>query len=120
MMSHVTEHDLEFLVVVGAGEPDPLHALIDRHRFYPLRCETERPTIYASPDQKESPPLAPRVPLVTASCSLFGGSLAARQIEGGVDQGDVRERLREVPELAPQAGIIFLGQEADIVLKGQE
>src|SRR6516162_1215766 len=61
-----------------------------------------------------------RMSLVTASRALFGGSLAAGQIEGGVDQGDVRERLRKVPELAPEAGIIFLRQEADIVLKGQE
>ena len=59
MMSHVTERDLEFLVVVGAGEPDPLHALIDRHRFYPLRCETERSTIYAKPGPEGNPAVSP-------------------------------------------------------------
>jgi len=46
---------------------------------------------------------------VPASGALFGGSLATGQIERGVDQRDVRERLRKIPELAAQAGVIFLG-----------
>ena len=39
-----------------------------------------------------------------ASGTLFGRSLAAGQIERGVDQRDVRERLRKVSELAPRRG----------------
>jgi len=39
--------------------------------------------------------------MVPARGALFGGSLAAGQIERGVDQRDVRESLRKVAELAP-------------------
>ncbi len=52
--------------------------------------------------------------------TLFGWSLASRQVESGVDERDVREGLREVPELASEAWIVFLGQKADIVAQGQQ
>src|SRR4051794_22647299 len=46
----------------------------------------------------------------------FGsGLLDAREIQGGVDQRDMRERLREISELAFGARVIFLGEEPDIV-----
>ena len=37
----------------------------------------------------------------------------------GVNQGDVTEGLRKIPHLAPIPRIVFLGEEADVVPKGQ-
>src|ERR1700731_4495062 len=64
-------------------------------------------------------------PACRGACSaprgtLFGWTLASRQIESGIDKGDVREGLREVPELASEAWIVFLRQKADIVAQGQQ
>ena len=56
----------------------------------------------------------------TSSGALFGGSLAARKVERGVDQRNMRERLRKVPELASEPRIVFLRQEADIVAQRHE
>jgi hypothetical protein len=39
---------------------------------------------------------------------LFGRAFAAGQIEGGIDQRDMRKRLREIPDLALPAWVIFL------------
>jgi hypothetical protein len=35
VMSHTSEHQLELLVVAHSPEPDPLHALINRHDHSP-------------------------------------------------------------------------------------
>ena len=39
----------------------------------------------------------------------------ARQIEGGADQGEMREALRKIAEQPAGAGIIFLGDQAEII-----
>src|SRR6266540_1481652 len=41
--------------------------------------------------------------------------LVVAQVEGGVDDPQVRQRLREVAEEAPGVRLDFLGEEADIV-----
>ena len=43
---------------------------------------------------------------------------AVRQLgesEGGLDDADVRERLREVPEEAAALGVVLLGDQAEVV-----
>ena len=37
-----------------------------------------------------------------------------------VDQREVRERLREIAELAAAAGIVFLGEQPDVVARRQQ
>src|SRR5271165_287620 len=51
----------------------------------------------------------------SGSGALLGGALAAGQIESGVDQCHMRERLRKVADLAPEARVEFFCQEADII-----
>src|SRR5258708_32096188 len=52
--------------------------------------------------------------------TLFSRPLGSRQVEGGVDERDVREGLREVPELPSETRVILLRQEADIVAQCQQ
>src|ERR1700687_2597440 len=64
-------------------------------------------------------------PACRGACSaplgtLFRRSLASRQVESGVDERDMREGLREVPELTSEARVILLRQKADIVTQGQQ
>ena len=40
--------------------------------------------------------------------------------DGGFHQGEMRERLREVAELIPRGGIVFLGEQSDIVAQREE
>jgi hypothetical protein len=56
---------------------------------------------------------------MTPSGALFRRTLTTRQVERGVDEGDVRECLREVAELTAEARVILFRQEADIVAQGQ-
>jgi hypothetical protein len=42
------------------------------------------------------------------------------QIQGGSDQGDVRERLRKIPDLPARQGVVFLRQQTDIVAKREQ
>ena len=44
----------------------------------------------------------------------------AREVERRVDEGDVRQSLREVPEHALLDGIVFLGEQADVVPERDE
>jgi hypothetical protein len=38
-----------------------------------------------------------------------------RQIVGRIDQTDVRESLRKIAELAAPDGVVFFGEQADVV-----
>ena len=42
-----------------------------------------------------------------------------REVEGGVDEREVRERLREVPEQALRLGVVLLGEQAEVVARGR-
>ena len=42
------------------------------------------------------------------------------EIQGGIDQPDVAERLRKITEHSPPQGIVFLGQQADIVAESAQ
>src|SRR5579875_1203665 len=50
-----------------------------------------------------------------AGGALLRRAFCARQIEGGIDQRDMREGLREIAELAPLVRVVFFGEQADIV-----
>src|SRR5689334_5885673 len=52
--------------------------------------------------------------------ALLGGSLSPGQVVGGVDQGDVREGLRKISDLAREARVEFLGEQSDIVAQRQQ
>src|SRR5258708_32280003 len=52
--------------------------------------------------------------------ALFRRALGTGQVERGIDQRDMRERLREIAELASQPRIVFLGQQAAVVGQGQQ
>src|SRR5262249_19074530 len=57
-------------------------------------------------------PIAERGFTRCQSClfAAFGRPGRARQVEGGVDQADVRERLREVTDHPPRLRVVFLRQ----------
>src|SRR3546814_15140880 len=42
------------------------------------------------------------------------------QVAGGVDQRQMRKRLREIAELAPVHRVVFLGQQADVIAQAQQ
>src|SRR5436853_888401 len=42
------------------------------------------------------------------------------EVERRVDERDVRERLREVADLAAQPRVVLLGQQADVVAQGEQ
>src|SRR5262249_3741877 len=42
-------------------------------------------------------------------------AMPLREVHGGVDERHVRERLREVAELALRHRIVFLGEQSDVV-----
>jgi hypothetical protein len=46
----------------------------------------------------------------TGGGPLFGRALAAGQIERGIDQRDMRKRLRKIPDLTLRARVVFLCQ----------
>src|SRR5688500_16749594 len=52
--------------------------------------------------------------------TLFRGTLRAVQVERGIHQRHVGERLREVADLPPQTGIVLLGEEADVVAQREQ
>ena len=47
-------------------------------------------------------------------------SVGVGQVHGGVDQRDVRERLREVADQAPAPRVVLLGEQADVVAQRQQ
>ena len=47
-------------------------------------------------------------------------SCSARQIQGSIDQGDVRERLREVSQKTAATGIILFRQQADVIAQRKQ
>jgi hypothetical protein len=51
---------------------------------------------------------------------MLGRSVCPRQIVRGIDQSDVRERLRKVSDLASGSGIIFFCQQSNIVAQAQQ
>jgi hypothetical protein len=51
---------------------------------------------------------------------MLGRSVSPRQVVRGIDQSDVRERLRKVSDLASGSGIIFFCQQPDIVAQAQQ
>src|SRR5258705_6940749 len=51
---------------------------------------------------------------------LFGRASTAGQIEGRIDQGDMRKRLWKIPDLTPGAWVVFLRQQAEIVGEPQQ
>ena len=46
---------------------------------------------------------------------MFGRTFSRHKIVGRVDQRDMGECLRKISELALQHGIVFLGQQANVV-----
>ena len=52
--------------------------------------------------------------------ALLGGCCRARQVEGGVDQRDKGEGLREVADLTAVLGVVFLGQQPEVVAQRQQ
>src|SRR3546814_15407414 len=59
-----------------------------------------------------------------SSCSsdlaLLGRTAAAAQVVAGVDQADMRERLREVAELAAEPRVVLLGEQAEVVAQCEQ
>src|ERR1019366_6160092 len=43
-----------------------------------------------------------------------------REVDRGVDERDMREGLREVPDLTPRNDVELLGEQADVVSKRQQ
>ena len=52
--------------------------------------------------------------------ALFRRLVTVRQVVGGIDQRDMREGLRKVPNLPSPRDVILLRQQPDIVAKGQQ
>jgi len=52
--------------------------------------------------------------------ALLRRAVAAREVEGRVDERDVRERLREVAHLPPALRVVLLGEQADVVANGEQ
>ena len=50
-----------------------------------------------------------------AVCPLLCGAIDAAKIVGRVDQTHVGKRLGEVSQLAPVAGVVFLGKKPQVV-----
>src|SRR5579864_7098276 len=63
---------------------------------------------------------APTVSRLIARGAPLRGSFGAAQIEGGVDQGHMRESLREIAQLSPGCRIVLFGQEADIIAQREQ
>ena len=47
--------------------------------------------------------------------ALLGWPAAASEVVGGVDQGDVREGLREVADQASRTHVVLFRQQSDVV-----
>ena len=71
--------------------------------------------VAATPDVRGRAPA--RAPLRAPLSSAAGGeaAVAARQREDGVDEREVRERLREVPDLPPGRDVVLLREEPEVV-----
>lgn len=55
----------------------------------------------------------------SGSSSLFGRLSRTGQIVSSVDERNMRERLREIPDQPSRARIVFLAEETDIVPQGE-
>jgi hypothetical protein len=51
---------------------------------------------------------------------MFGRPGASRKIAGGVDDRNVRQRLREIADQVSATAIIFLGQQPDVVAQREQ
>ena len=51
--------------------------------------------------------------------ALLGGAMLGIEVDDGVDQSDMRESLGEIADEALFLEMIFLGEQADVVLKRQ-
>src|SRR5262249_34736708 len=70
-----------------------------------------------SPSRRPSSYARPRLPRGRGRPRL---ALRLGEGQGGVDEADVRERLREVAQEGAASGVDLLGVEADVVGEGQE
>src|SRR5262249_6679672 len=52
--------------------------------------------------------------------ALLGGPGGGRQVQGGVDQADVRERLREVAQKPAGLRVVLLREQAHVVAQPQQ
>src|SRR5688500_13304700 len=59
-----------------------------------------------------------RTRTVAEVSALLRRTTDTAQVIRRVDQTDVGECLREVPQLAPEAGMVFLGKEPEVVAQG--
>ena len=50
-----------------------------------------------------------------AVCPLLCGAIDAAKVVRRIDQTDVGKRLREVSQLAPVTGVVFLGKKPEVV-----
>ena len=51
---------------------------------------------------------------------MLGRSGRMAEVVGGVDEGDVGERLRKVADLPPRARVVLLGEQADVVAQREQ
>src|SRR5262249_27254962 len=59
-----------------------------------------------------------RARLGSTSALLRGADIV--QVQGGSDESEMRERLREIPDLPPRLGIVFFREQADAVAERQQ
>jgi hypothetical protein len=79
----------------------------DFYRFMPLTSGSAPP---AGRLQLAAGVPGERVPSAAAMRTLLRRAVAPGQVEGGVDERHVRERLRKIAELAAGARVVFFGQ----------
>src|SRR2546429_842472 len=58
--------------------------------------------------------------LGSAAAALLNGRLGTAEIERGVDEPDMAERLREVAQHPPRLRFVFLCKQPDVVAQRQE
>src|SRR3546814_1888043 len=99
-----------------------------RHERQSAVMETDRRRVDVIPSRRKISAAAPEI--AVSGAVLFArlaalGALLRRagsieQVAGGVDQRQMRERLREIAELAPVDRVVFLGQQADVIAQAQQ
>src|ERR1700691_1370334 len=72
----------------------------------------------AATDDGFSKVVCPRVGSILAAGG--GRLIVARQMGGGVDHGGVRKGLRKISEKTLCRGVVFLGEQAEIVCEGKQ
>src|SRR3546814_10994355 len=90
--------------------------------------ETDRRRAGFIPSQRKisaaTPEIAVSGAVLFARLAALGALLrragSIEQVAGGVDQRQMRKRLREIAELAPVHRVVFLGQQADVLAQAQQ